>query len=75
MDKAIGDYRLGEDHEELALQGLEDNVAVVDAMASQTRRTFDLFTRDLEPRLYDREPFYQPSGSLPSRAAMPRSGS
>jgi hypothetical protein len=59
MDKAIGDYRLGEDHEELALQGLEDNVAVVDAMASQTRRTFDLFTRDLEPRLYDREPFYQ----------------
>jgi hypothetical protein len=59
MDKPIGEHRLGEDHEALAIEGLEDNIAVVDAMASQARRTFDLFTRDLEPRLYDREPFYQ----------------
>ena len=59
MDKAIGEHRLGEDHEKLTLQGLEDNIVAVDTMASQARRTFDLFTRDLEPRLYDREPFYQ----------------
>jgi len=59
MDKPISEYRLGEDHEALTLAGLDDNIAVVDAMAGQARRTFDLFTRDLEPRLYDREPFYQ----------------
>ena len=59
MDKQIGDYRLGEDHEALPLKSLADNIAVADALASQARRTFDLFTRDLEPRLYDREPFYQ----------------
>ena len=59
MDKSIADYRLGEDHEELVLSSLEENVAVVDALASQARRKLILFTRDLEPRLFDREPFYQ----------------
>ncbi len=59
MDKPIEQRRLGEDHEALTLMSLADNIAVVDAMTSQARRTLDLFTRDLEPRLYDREPFYQ----------------
>ncbi|MDX1594718.1 MAG: hypothetical protein R3298_10730 [Gammaproteobacteria bacterium] len=74
MDKPFSAYRLGEDHEALALDSLGDNIDVVDAMASQSRRTLDLFTRDLEPRLYDREPFYQALRQLAisSRNAMIR---
>jgi hypothetical protein len=59
MDKPIEEYRLGVDHEELTLTSLDDNIAVVDALAGQAQRKLQLFTRDLEPRLYDREPFYQ----------------
>jgi len=59
MDKPIGDYQLGVDHEELILSSLDDNIAAVDALVGQARRKLQLLTRDLEPRLYDREPFYQ----------------
>jgi hypothetical protein len=59
MDRPISDYRLGEDHEELVLTTLDENIAVADALTTQARRKLRLFTRDLEPRLYDREPFYQ----------------
>lgn len=59
MDRPISDYRLGEDHEELVLTTLADNIAAADALVTQARRKLRLFTRDLEPRLFDREPFYQ----------------
>ena len=56
MDSDTKDYNnliIGEPGEEIEFDSLEDNRAILRVMAKQARRSIMLFSRDLEPRLYD----------------------
>lgn len=46
-------YSLGTTAEKIALHTSEDNAAAVLALAKQVRRKFDIFSRDLDPRVFD----------------------
>jgi len=50
-------YKLGETAETLAIETLGDCAAVSTALAEQARRSLHIFSRDLDARLYDTEPF------------------
>ncbi|MCG6887611.1 MAG: hypothetical protein LJE74_10405 [Proteobacteria bacterium] len=60
-------YILGQDSHQLNLQSSADNVAVTLAMLRQTRRTVDIFSRQLDGRLYDKSEFITLMGQLASR--------
>ncbi|HEY5790081.1 MAG TPA: hypothetical protein VIX81_05610 [Gammaproteobacteria bacterium] len=59
MDKPIEERVLGEDAGEIVIASLQENCAAVDTLLGQARRKLLLFTRDLEPRVFDREEVYQ----------------
>ena len=59
MDKPIAEHIVGEDSEEIIINSLEMNCIAADTMISQARRKLTMFTRDLDPRVFDREPIYQ----------------
>ncbi len=50
---------LGKDSESFEIDGLEDNRTVSLSMATQARRSIDLFSHDLDPALYDNAEFTQ----------------
>lgn len=58
---------LGQDRLPLELDSSADNYAVTLAMLQQTRRTVDIFSRQLDGRLYDTSEFIETLGNLASR--------
>ena len=50
-------YRLGETSQEIMLDNSTDHITLTDHMASQAGRTIRIFTRDLDPIIYNRESF------------------
>jgi hypothetical protein len=57
MMKNFDAYVLGETQRSLSLESWEENRLAACALARQARRTLHIFTRDLEPRVYDNEEF------------------
>lgn len=52
----VSEYKLGETTAELLLESSDDNRAVAIALARQAKRTIDIFTHDLDKRVFaDRE--------------------
>lgn len=58
---------LGETDQLFRFDGRGENYIAAHTMASQCRQSMDLFTHDLEPLVYDREPFLQAARSLVTR--------
>ncbi|MBI5462135.1 MAG: hypothetical protein HY941_08140 [Gammaproteobacteria bacterium] len=56
-DLPDSDCILGETAGDYALASRDDNRRAAALLASQARRTIELFTSDLEPALYDQAPF------------------
>ncbi|MEJ2399530.1 MAG: hypothetical protein P8Z67_15235 [Gammaproteobacteria bacterium] len=50
-------YKLGEHSNDISIDTSEDNQAAADHLLNQGGRSLDLFTRDLEPRIYDTPEF------------------
>ena len=48
-------YLLGETQQEIILENSTDHIAITDHMIAQANRSIRIFTRDLDPLLYDRE--------------------
>lgn len=46
-------YKLGEDSEDILLDSMEDNHQAALSLVSQAEHTLEIFTRDLEPRIYN----------------------
>jgi len=65
-------YTLGTDPEALVLETSADNRAAVQALASQATRSLHLLTYDLEPRVYDNEPFMEAVAALVRRSPHSR---
>ena len=53
-------FTIGDDSGPLALNHREENAAAAARLAGQTRRSLRLFTRDLDPELYNRREFLDP---------------
>lgn len=53
----IQNHTLGETNELLSLEGVADHRAVILAMTRQAARTLHIFTRDLDPLLFDTAEF------------------
>lgn len=51
-------YRLGEQSGDIAIDTSEDNSDAVLHLVNQGERSLDIFSRDLEPRIYDTQEFY-----------------
>ncbi len=51
------EYTLGEHNTDIVIDTSEDNLAAVLRLVSQGRRSLDIFSRDLEPRIYDNAEF------------------
>ncbi len=56
---SLENLSLGKDNERIRLSTREENRCAVLALASQARRTIDIFSWDLEPDLYDDPPFIE----------------
>jgi hypothetical protein len=52
-----GSHLLGESSQEIMLDNSTDHITLTDHMISQASRTIRIFTRDLDPIIYDRENF------------------
>ena len=63
---------LGEDSPPLTLESSADNYAVTLAMLRQTRRTVEIFSRQLDGRLYDTAGFIETLGKVASRQPQVR---
>jgi len=50
-------YLLGETSQEIMLDNSTDHVTISDHMVNQASRTIRIFTRDLDPVIYDRDDF------------------
>ena len=50
-------YLLGETQQEILLDNSTDHITLTDHMVNQAGRTIRIFTRDLDPVIYDRESF------------------
>jgi len=50
-------YRLNEDSADIVIDGSEDNQAAATQLVRQAGRSLDIFSRDLEPRIYDNAEF------------------
>lgn len=61
-------YILGESADNLAIETLDECAAVSLALAQQAARTLHIFTRDLDARLYDKEPFLEAVRQLAIRS-------
>lgn len=57
-------YILGEHADDVAIDTSEDNQAAAVQLVNQGRRSLDIFTRDLEPRIYDTPEFTDAVRSL-----------
>jgi hypothetical protein len=55
----VSEYKLGETSAELQLESSDDNRAVALALARQARRGIDIFTRDLDRRVFDDRDFIE----------------
>ena len=53
----LAQYRLGESSEDIVLQSSQDNQQAALAMVQQAHLHIDIFSHDLEPRLYDNADF------------------
>ena len=51
------EYILGEHSDDIAIDTSEDNQAAATRLVSQGGRSLDIFSRDLEPRIYDNADF------------------
>lgn len=51
-------YKLGEQTDDIAINTSEDNAEAALSLVSQGGRSLDIFSRDLEPRIYDNSEFY-----------------
>lgn len=51
------DYSLGEDTGDLLLESFEDNQQAALSLIRQGNTTLDIFTRDMEPRIYNTQEF------------------
>jgi len=58
------DYNLGEHSADIAIETSEDNQAAAVRLVSQAGRSLDIFSRDLEPRIYDNMEFADAVRSL-----------
>jgi hypothetical protein len=65
-------YRLGETAQELILNSREHHISVTDHMAPQATHTIRIFTRDLDPVIYDRNEFVESCKSLALRSRNAR---
>ena len=72
IDKLDGNYLLGETQQEIMLESSADNMAITDHMASQAQRSIRIFTRDLEPVIYDRGDFVDQCKRLAIRSRYAR---
>jgi hypothetical protein len=55
----VSEYKLGETPAQLSLQSSDDNRAVAIALARQARRGIDIFTHDLDKRIFDDRDFVE----------------
>lgn len=53
----IAQYQLGETADDIVLQSTQDNQQAILALVQQARLRIDIFSYDLEPRLYDNNEF------------------
>lgn len=51
------DYEIGVSNDDIVIDTHEDNQAAALRLVSQAGRSLDIFTRDLEPRIYDNADF------------------
>lgn len=51
-------YQLGEHSDDIAINTSEDNSEAALSLVNQGERSLDIFSRDLEPRIYDTPEFY-----------------
>ena len=50
-------YKLGSTSEDIALNSMEDNRLAGQTLIGQAERSLEIFTRDMEPRLFDNSDF------------------
>ncbi len=62
--KPFDEYLLGISESEIALSTAEQNRDLALKMATQATRTVDIFSRDLDPRIYDNPAFVDALGSV-----------
>ncbi|MCW8962323.1 MAG: hypothetical protein OQL16_00910 [Gammaproteobacteria bacterium] len=55
IDELEGNYLLGETQQEIMLENSADHIAITDHMIAQASRSIRIFTRNLDPVIYDRE--------------------
>lgn len=68
----LAQYQLGESTETLAIETLEECTAVSLALAQQATHTLQLFTRTMDERIYDTEPFLEAVRQLAIRGRFSR---
>lgn len=51
------DYQLGEDSEDIVVESSEENHQLAVQLVTQANHRLDVFTRDLDPRIYDNAEF------------------
>lgn len=65
-------YQLGVTDEELRLESSMHNRVAALALAQQAKRTLHIFTRDLDPPVYDQQPLIQALTALATRSRYSR---
>lgn len=65
-------FLLGETDQEISLSSSNDHLAMTDHMVSQARRSIRIFTRELDPLLYDRGEFANACKQLALRSRYAR---
>lgn len=65
-------YQLGETSQEILLENSTDHMSVTQHMANQAQRSIRIFTRDLEPVIYDQENFISACKRLAIRSRFSR---
>ena len=55
----ISEYKLGETSAEISLESSDDNRNVAIALARQAKRSIDIFTHDLDKRIFDDKDFVE----------------
>ena len=66
------EYQLGETSQEISLINSTDHLTLNDHMANQARRSIRIFTRDLDPGIYDRGDFVAACKRLAIRSRFSR---
>ena len=74
LDEAenLEDYQLGETSQDLVLDSRDHHIRVTDHMAPQASHAIKIFTRDLDPFIYDRNEFVEICKSLALRSRYAR---